>query len=125
MKKTTGEKRCSCGPTCSCRNCSCGPYATFFSTLANENRLAIITALLGGGKNVTGIAKETGLEQTAVSHALKQLEERGFVTATRAGKYRIYTLDKRTIKPLFAMIDGHARTHCADTAKACCCGGNA
>jgi len=114
-------KKCSCGPTCSCPNCSCGPYATFFGTLANENRLAIITALLDGGKNVTDIAKETGLEQTAASHALKQLEERGFVTATRSGKYRVYTLDKKTIKPLFAMIDTHARTHCTREKKACRC----
>jgi DNA-binding transcriptional ArsR family regulator len=87
-------------------------YAVFFETLANQNRLRIINSLRTGPKNVTQVIETTGLEQTCVSHCLKRLENCGFVTVKRDGKFRVYTLNTRTIGPLMRLIDTHTQTYC-------------
>jgi ArsR family transcriptional regulator len=87
-------------------------YEIFFVTLANQNRLHIINALRDGPKNVTRIITATGLEQTCVSHCLKRLENCGFVTVRRDGKFRIYSLNTKTIGPLMQLIDTHTSTYC-------------
>lgn len=100
-------KFCSCKGGCSCKTCACGAYAKFFDTLSNQNRLHILNTLRTGSKNVSEIITATGLEQTAISHSLKRLEETGFVQVTRKGKYRIYDLNHNTIEPLLKLIDKH------------------
>lgn len=87
-------------------------YAIFFETLANQNRLHIINSLRAGPKNVSSIIDATGLEQTCVSHCLKRLENCGFVSVERQGKFRIYTLNSKTIEPLMRLIDAHTGAHC-------------
>jgi DNA-binding transcriptional ArsR family regulator len=72
--------------------------------------MRVLTSLRKGPRNVSQIIRETGLEQTYVSHCLRALEGSGFVTVEKSGKYRIYTLNKKTIEPLLALIDRHART---------------
>ena len=52
------------------------------------------------------VVQRTGMEQTAVSHGLRQLEHTGFVTAKREGKFRIYTL-AAPVEPLLTLIDQH------------------
>ncbi|HIH24820.1 TPA: winged helix-turn-helix transcriptional regulator [Candidatus Woesearchaeota archaeon] len=89
-----------------------GAYAIFFETLANQNRLHIINSLRAGRKNVSQIIDATGLEQTCVSHCLKRLENCGFVSVERDGKFRIYTLNSKTIEPLMRLIDTHTGAHC-------------
>jgi len=49
-------------------------YLLFFSTLTSKCRLKIINALNKGKKNVGQLQKETGLEQTCISHNLKRLK---------------------------------------------------
>jgi len=46
------------------------------------------------------------MEQTAVSHGLRQLEDAGFVTVKRDGKFRIYSLSAPW-EPLITIIDQH------------------
>ena len=83
----SAPQTCMCklaaGDSCTCKSCTCGPYALFFSTLANENRLYILTTLRDKPKSVSQIVTATGIEQTHVSHALKHLQRFGFVTSRR------------------------------------------
>jgi DNA-binding transcriptional ArsR family regulator len=98
---------CSCKGGCACKTCACGAYCKFFDVLGNQNRLHILNSLRAGPKNVSQIIRATGLEQTAISHSLKRLEEGNFVTAKREGKYRIYELNHSTIEPLLKLIERH------------------
>lgn len=89
-----------------------GAYKIFFGTLVSESRLKIINLLRKGKKNVTTIMNELDLEQTAVSHDLARLRECGFVEIAVEGKYRFYTLNKKTIDPLMDLIDKHMAKNC-------------
>jgi DNA-binding transcriptional ArsR family regulator len=87
-------------------------YKFFFGALANPNRLQIINALRNGKKNVGEICHATGFEQTMVSHNLKILEHHGMVFMEKQGKYRYYTVNTKTIKPLMKFIDAHMNEYC-------------
>lgn len=89
-----------------------GAYKIFFSTLVSESRLKIINLLRHGRKNVSEIMKELQMDQTVVSHDLARLKKCGFVTVEINGKFRYYTLNKKTIRPLMDLIDTHMSHHC-------------
>jgi len=110
MKPKSSDKSCTCS-LCE-KRCQCDAYAIFFSALGNTSRLHIINALRKGPKNVGSIVEITGLEQTCVSHCLKLLEKHGFVTSKRDGKFRVYTVNRKTIEPLMRMIDDHVVRYC-------------
>ena len=78
-------------------------YALFFKIMANKDRLRIINSLVGKSKTVSEICKDTGFEQTWVSHSLRLLRERGMVEARREGKYVYYRLD-RDVKPIMNTV---------------------
>ena len=101
--------------TCNCRQYA--PYKLFFSSLANLNRLAIVQSLRQGKKTVGGICKSTGFEQTMVSHNLKRLEHCGMVFGEQNGKFRYYSVNQETIKPLLNMIDAHIKKYCCQILK--------
>ncbi len=84
----------------------------FFSSLANMNRLKIINTLCQGRKNVKGICQATLFEQTMVSHNLKRLERCGMVFSEKKSKYRYYSVNKKTIKPLLKLIEAHMKEYC-------------
>lgn len=114
---------CSCDKECSCKNCECSAHARFFDTLGNETRLYILYFLRKKEKNVSQIVEDTGLEQTQVSHALKQLEASGLVTSRKEGKFKVYTANRKAVEPLMKLIDNHVQRYCGNLAKPCCCGG--
>ena len=87
-------------------------YGMFFSTLANESRLKIINVLRKKSMNVTEITEETGFEQSMVSHNLKVLEYHGMLFMEKKGKFRYYTVNEKTIKPLLGLIDDHMKEYC-------------
>jgi len=87
-------------------------YKIFFGTLVSESRLKIINLLRKGGKNVSQISKELGMNQTAVSHDLARLKKCGFVISEIDGKFRKYSLNKETINPLMLLIDKHMSQYC-------------
>ncbi|MBI2044618.1 winged helix-turn-helix transcriptional regulator [Candidatus Pacearchaeota archaeon] len=89
-----------------------GAYKLFFGTLFSESRLKIINILRNGKKNVSEIMKELNMDQTAVSHDLARLKEHGFVKVHTDGKYRYYTLNEETIKPIMKLIDEHMSQYC-------------
>ena len=63
-------------------------------------------------KNVTEISKELKVEQSKVSHALRNLKSCKIVEARQKGKQRIYFLNKKTILPMLNLIDKHASKFC-------------
>ncbi len=96
-------------------------YDTFFTTLANENRLAIIQYLdKKGPSNVSEIVEGTKMEQSAVSHNLKKLLTCEFIHIKPNGKERIYKLNQKTIKPLLELIDKHVKTYCENCTECEC-----
>jgi DNA-binding transcriptional ArsR family regulator len=90
----------------------------FFSSLANPTRLAILEKLMGGEMNVSGLAKELGLEQSMVSHNLKLLEKCKFVFSTKKGKEKYVTVNRETVAALFGIAERHADKYC-DSAGNC------
>jgi DNA-binding transcriptional ArsR family regulator len=111
---------CSCGPRCSCKNCACGPTARCFDALGNETRLQVVFALRSGARTVGELAETTGLEQSAVSHALRTLSDCELTRSTPEGKYRRYELTK-TATALLALVDSHVQRHEITAVKPCCC----
>ncbi|HLD43647.1 MAG TPA: metalloregulator ArsR/SmtB family transcription factor [Candidatus Nanoarchaeia archaeon] len=85
----------------------CKSYETFFRTLADKSKLEIINLLSKGPKRVNELSQGLGFEQSRVSHNLKALRERGFVSVKRQGKAMVYSLDKRYIVPILKLIDKH------------------
>lgn len=70
-----------------------------FKVLSDKTRLKILLLLEDGERNVTAIAQELGMEQSAVSHQLKLLRDSHIVKNRREGKAILYSLD-----------DGHVLT---------------
>ncbi len=94
------------------RNKLSGAYRLFFGTLANERRLQLINALRKKKLNVTQLCQTTGLEQSLVSHNLTILEYHGMVFRERVGKFRYYSVNEKTIKPLLDLIETHMNEYC-------------
>jgi len=88
-------------------------YDRFLTTLSNKVRLAIIHSLKDNPKNVTQLTNELKIHQTSVSHALKRLLDCGFVFVKRNGKERLYSVNKKTIKPLIKLMGEHVNNYCA------------
>ena len=89
-----------------------GAYKIFFGTLSSEPRLKIINLLRKNKRNVSEIIEELKMDQTAVSHDLARLKQCGFVKSEVDKKYRYYSLNEKTIKPLMEMIDEHMSQFC-------------
>ena len=87
-------------------------YKIFFGTLVSEARLKIINLLKANKKNVSEIMEELNMDQTSVSHNLSRLKSCGFVNIEVQGKFRYYSLNKETIKPLMEIIEKHMSKYC-------------
>ncbi len=87
-------------------------YKIFFGTLVSESRLKIINFLRMGKKNVSEIIEELEMNQTHVSHDLARLKRCGFVKVEDEGKYKYYSLNEKTIKPLMGLIEKHMSNYC-------------
>jgi DNA-binding transcriptional ArsR family regulator len=94
-----------------------GAYKLFFETLANDSRLQIINLLRTGSRNVGEICSKTGFEQSMVSHNLKKLEHHGMIFMEKKGKFRYYSLNRNTIRPLLKLIDDHMQQYCCKILK--------
>jgi DNA-binding transcriptional ArsR family regulator len=90
----------------------------FFTILGNKQRVRLLQLLSREGpKSVSAITEALKSDQSAVSHALKQLLQCHFVTVRQVGKNRIYSINDDTVKPLFEQIDKHVNKYCADDCK--------
>ena len=91
-------------------------YHIFFSKLANPLRIDIVTSLEGGAKSVMELSEKLGVEQSKLSHALKELRGCNIVGVEQKGKKRIYSLSK-TIIPILKLINCHSKG--CDNCKGC------
>jgi DNA-binding transcriptional ArsR family regulator len=66
--------------------------AARFKALAEPNRLAILSVLLGGERTVTELIEATGLGQANVSKHLLMLHQQGFVSRRKEGLNVLYQL---------------------------------
>ena len=82
-------------------------YHVFFSKLSNKLRIDIISSLEKKPKFVTQLSEELKIEQSKLSHALKELRECNIVNVEQKGKQRIYSLSKSII-PILKLIACHS-----------------
>jgi len=87
-------------------------YIQFLGTLANEKRLKILLTLREKNMSVSDLIKKTNLNQTTISHNLKRLQICGFVSFDQKGKFRIYSVNNDTIKPLIEIMEKHTNKYC-------------
>ena len=87
-------------------------YHVFFSKLSNKLRIDIISSLERKPKSVSELVKELKIEQSKLSHALKELRECNIIDFKQKGKQRIYSLN-RTITPILNLIKCHGEKCCS------------
>jgi len=83
----------------------------FFKAFSNRTRFEIINLLKKESLTVTEICAKLDFEQSRVSHNLKCLENCGFVNVKSNGKYRKYSLDKKTVSPMLKLLDNHSKNY--------------
>jgi len=83
--------------------------AEIFGALADPTRLRIIAALASGELCVCDLAATVGLSQSAVSHQLRVLRDRGLVRSRKEGRRAYYHLDDEHVSALYRQAHKHAR----------------
>lgn len=96
----------------SSKNVNASTYHIFFRNLANPLKIKIILELKDKNMNVSDLTHELGVEQSKVSHALILLRRCNIVKASKKGKERVYSLNKKTVVPLLKLIDEHSNSFC-------------
>lgn len=106
----TNDKRDN-GDICACylRNDDVVYAATqIFDALSDFTRFQILGALSGGDKGVSELQEVCSVSQSAISHQLRLLRDRGLVTARREGQRMIYSLADEHVTTLIAVGLAHA-----------------
>jgi ArsR family transcriptional regulator len=75
--------------------------AELFRAFSDTSRVRIMSALLGGEKNVSALAGLLGLSESAVSHHMRGLRQMRIVAARRDGKEVHYSITDEHIITLF------------------------
>ena len=83
---------------------SAGRAASFLRLLANENRLAILCALIVGEHSVGDLAAELGTSQPNVSQHLAKLRALELVATRRDGTTILYALRDRDAASIIAIL---------------------
>jgi len=91
----------------------------FFTVIANKTRWEIINSLYEKDLCVSDISNITKIEQSKISHALKTLSDCNIVFSKREGKKIIYSLNKKTIKPILKILNEHQNDFCKGKCKIC------
>lgn len=87
--------------------------AAILGTLANERRLMILCRLVEWGEaNVTALAEEAHLSQSALSQHLAKMRQEGLVTFRRDAQTLWYRIADPRIEELFATLH---HLFCRDT----------
>lgn len=72
-----------------------------FQAVGDRVRRAILEQLRGGERSAGEIADRFEISWPAVSRHLRLLREAGLVTERRAGRARLYTLNRASIREIF------------------------
>jgi DNA-binding transcriptional ArsR family regulator len=84
-------------------------WQSSFAPSAIPAGVRIMSALLGGEKNVNTLAGLVGITESAVSHHMRGLRQMHIVTARREGKEVYYRMDDAHIITLFRQGSEHIR----------------
>ncbi|MBS3122673.1 winged helix-turn-helix transcriptional regulator [Candidatus Woesearchaeota archaeon] len=95
-------------------------YKDFFVNFANKTKLNIIVALRKCPLCVNDIVKETGDEQSKISHNLKKLTKCHVLVVEKKGKQRIYSLNHNTVLPILKIVEEHIKENCRKFCKGRC-----
>jgi DNA-binding transcriptional ArsR family regulator len=82
--------------------------AATLQALAAPSRLLILATLQRGPCSVSDLAEAVGMEQSAVSHQLRMLRDRGLVTGDREGRRIVYRLYDDHVAALLAQAVFHS-----------------
>ena len=82
-----------------------------YKVLSDPTRLRILLLLKKGELNVTTIAAELVMEQSAVSHQLKLLRQNRVVKSRRQGKTIYYSLDDEHVIDILNQTLEHISHH--------------
>lgn len=88
------------------------PTQLFFTNLSNPLKLAIVSSLEEGDKNVTELSIDLGVEQSKLSHALASLKRCKIVESKISGKERVYSLNKKLIFPFLKLMNQFEEEFC-------------
>ena len=79
-----------------------------FDALSDFTRFQILGALTAGDRNVTDLEEVCHVSQSAISHQLRLLRDRGLVSARRDGQRVIYSLADDHVATLIRVGLEHA-----------------
>jgi DNA-binding transcriptional ArsR family regulator len=79
--------------------------AKLFRGFSDPSRLAILEALRGGARSVSGIVEITGLTQSNVSNHLACLLDCGLAVREQKGRFAIYEIADPRVEALLAGAD--------------------
>ncbi len=84
-----------------------GYVSELFKMLGDPGRLRIVCALMGTQMCVMHLAEEVGMEQSALSHQLKNLKNAGLVKSEKQGKQVFYSLDDEHVSAILEQALRH------------------
>jgi len=88
---------------------SAAHVAELFRAFSDTSRVRIMSALLGGEKNVGALAGLVGISESAVSHHMRGLRQMRLVVARRDGREVYYSLQDQHIITLFKQGVAHIK----------------
>jgi ArsR family transcriptional regulator len=88
---------------------SAAHVAELFRSFSDTSRVRIMSALLGGEKNVGALADLVGISESAVSHHMRGLRQMRLVVARKDGKEVYYRVDDPHIITLFKQGVAHIK----------------
>ena len=88
---------------------SAAHVAELFRAFSDTSRVRIMSALLGGEKNVGALADLVGISESAVSHHMRGLRQMRLVVARKDGKEVYYRVDDPHIVTLFKQGVAHIK----------------
>jgi ArsR family transcriptional regulator, lead/cadmium/zinc/bismuth-responsive transcriptional repressor len=84
--------------------------AELFRAFSDTSRVRIMSALLGGEKNVNTLAELIGVSESAVSHHMRGLRQMRLVVARRDGREVFYSIEDQHIVTLLKQGIAHVST---------------
>ena len=83
--------------------------AELFRAMSDTSRVRILAAVMDGERNVSVIAEQVEISESAVSHHLRHLRQMRLVRARKDGREVYYALDDDHVAALFKLGLEHVR----------------
>ena len=83
--------------------------AELFRAISDTSRVRILAAVMDGERNVSVIAEQVEISESAVSHHLRHLRQMRLVRARKDGREVYYALDDDHVAALFKLGLEHVR----------------